>query len=232
MPIIAKLLWLLLFCSLTVSADEEAKVTGEPSAELKQLSPDYKEGEDYRVLKTPEKHDATAIQIVVAEVFWYGCPHCYTLEGIASSWEQTLPKDVKFIRVPAFFGPNIWKNHANLYYTIQNMGIVDKVHYGIFDEIQNKKNYLENSGKMSAFLKSKFKVDKNKFLKTYKSLKVTHQLMEASTRTRAYGITGVPALVVGGQYIVEPGLAQSLEKMTDITDYLIAKIRRDRDKKT
>ncbi|MDP0561083.1 MAG: thiol:disulfide interchange protein DsbA/DsbL [Candidatus Endonucleobacter sp. (ex Gigantidas childressi)] len=234
MPIITKLLWLLLFYPLIVSAYEKEKVTEEINAEVQQLSPKYTADKDYRVLENPEEDDATASQIVVAEVFWYGCPHCYTLEAIVSLWKTTLPKTVKFIRVPAFFGSGspAWKIHAQLYYTLQSMGLIDKVHYGVFEEIQNQRRNLDNTSEMAAFLKKRFKVDKGKFLKNYKSLTVSHQLLKAFKRTRKYGITGVPALVIGGRYIVEPSLAGSLDNMTEIADYLVAKIQSERDKKS
>ena len=228
MPKIMRCLWLLLLCPLVVNADA-VKSVEKVSPVAKQLSVKYEEGKDYRVLKAPAQTDTKEHQIEVAEVFWYGCPHCYTLEGIVDAWKPSLSKDVNFIRVPAFFGPNIWKNHAQLYYTVQSMGIVEKVHDAIFDEVQNKKNYLKNSDDMAAFLKKRFGVDKAKFESSYSSIGIVHQLLKASSMVRGYGLTGVPAIVVDGQYVVEPGLAGSLENMTAITDYLVNKVRVERE---
>ena len=39
---------------------------------------DFVEGKDYKVLPNPETIAGDVV--VVREFFWYGCPHCYTLE--------------------------------------------------------------------------------------------------------------------------------------------------------
>ena len=35
-------------------------------------------------------------KIEVAEIFWYGCSHCYTFEPHVKSWLKTIPDDVVF----------------------------------------------------------------------------------------------------------------------------------------
>ena len=228
MPRITRYLWLLLLCPILANADAGHTLENTNPA-IKAISVNYVAGKDYRELKAPAPTDTKENQIEVAEVFWYGCPHCYHLESVVDGWKPGIAKDVSFIRVPAFFGPNIWKDHAQLYYTLQNMGILEKVHDSIFDEIQNKKNYLKNTDDMAEFLKKRFGVDKQKFEDSYNSIGIVHQLLGASGRVRSYGLTGVPAIVIDGQYVVEPGMAGSLENMTAITDYLIKKVRSERE---
>lgn len=188
----------------------------------------YLAGEHYRVLDKPAQVDTAKSKIEVAEVFWYGCPHCYELESIVNIWRPSLPKDVEFMKVPAFFGPSLWKAHAQFYYTLQSMGVVEKVHASVFDEIQKKKNYLKERADMAEFVNTKFGIDKKKFVKSYSSIGIVHKLLKTSAKVRAYGLSGVPAIVVDGRFVVEPELAGSLENMPDITLFLVVKVRDER----
>ncbi len=36
-------------------------------------------------------------KIEVVELFWYGCPHCYSFEPTINPWAEKLPSDVNFI---------------------------------------------------------------------------------------------------------------------------------------
>ena len=51
------------------------------------------EGVNYHELETPVQTEG---KIQVAEFFWYGCPHCYTLEPYLNEWLTALPTDVEF----------------------------------------------------------------------------------------------------------------------------------------
>lgn len=192
---------------------------------------EYKDGVDYRTLRTPVLTDAGKGEIEVASIFWYGCPHCYTLEPIVDRWKKSLKDDIRFVRRPGFFGPNLWKTHAQLYYTVHNMGIEDKVHEGIFNEVQNKRNYLQDSDAMADFLNQRYGIGKQEFKSQFKSFGVNHQLQQAFTKIKGYELTGVPALVIDGRYVIEIGMAGSLGNVPLIADYLIAKVQKENSEK-
>ncbi|OED41518.1 hypothetical protein ACH42_13760 [Endozoicomonas sp. (ex Bugula neritina AB1)] len=193
-----------------------------------QVAQKFKDGVDYRTLNNPVLTDVEKGQIEVAEVFWYGCPHCYNLEPIVSSWKKTLAPDAILVRRPGFFGPNIWQTHAQLYYTVRNMGIENKVHDGIFNEIQNRGNRLNNAETMSDFLNERYGVDKKAFVDEFNSFGVNHVLQKSFAKLKGYDLTGVPALIIDGRYVVEPSKAGSLNNMPVIADYLIEKARKER----
>ena len=52
----------------------------------------WEEGTHYQVLDTPVR-TASESGIEVAEVFWYGCPHCYTFKPLVESWAEDLPEN-------------------------------------------------------------------------------------------------------------------------------------------
>ena len=83
------------------------------------------EGVNYHELETPVQ---TTGKIQVAEFFWYGCPHCFTLEPYLNDWLSALPSDVEFVRIPATFNrPNVLM-HAKTYYSLEQMGMVEQHH--------------------------------------------------------------------------------------------------------
>lgn len=192
----------------------------------------FKEGKDYRRLKDPVQTSVKPDSIEVSEVFWYGCPHCYDLESIVDRWKPSLSKEVEFLRVPGFFGSNIWQTHAQLYYTLKSMFEDEKalhqVHDVVFNEIQEKNNRLANEKEMAEFLKKRFQVDEKKFLSYYNSFGVQNLLNQASSKVQGYRLTGVPVLVVDGRYVIEPKVG--LQKMPEVADYLIKKVSEKRAK--
>lgn len=185
----------------------------------------FTEGKDYRRLKDPVQTSVNPDRIEVAEVFWYGCPHCYDLELVVNRWKTSLSKDVEVVRVPGFFGPNLWQTHAQLYFALKSMfedeKVLDPIHDAVFIEVQEKNNHLTNEKEMVDFLNKRFQIDEEKFLSYYNSFGVKNLLNQASSKVQGYRLTGVPALVVDGRYVIEPKVG--LQKMPKIANYLIKK---------
>ena len=50
--------------------------------------------------------------------------------------------------------------------------------------------------------------------------------MQAQAKSRAYGITGVPAMIVNGKYRVDGRMAGSNQGMLDVVDFLVEQERR------
>ena len=55
----------------------------------------YVEGVDYKVI-SPAVKTSDSSKVVVTEVFWYGCPHCFRLEPYIEHWAKTIPDGVIF----------------------------------------------------------------------------------------------------------------------------------------
>ena len=49
-------------------------------------------------------------KIEVREFFWYGCPHCYSLEPYLERWLKTKPDEVAYVRTPGV--ARKWIPHA------------------------------------------------------------------------------------------------------------------------
>lgn len=182
---------------------------------------DYEAGTHYKVLEEP----VAVLQdgkVHVEEAFWYGCPHCYDLESKITPWKKNLASNVAFEGVPAMFG-RTWVIHAQLYYTADALGVLDQVHGQIFDAIHLQKQRLLSKEDQRDFLIAKTGVTAEAFDKAYDSFAVRSRMTRGDKRIRSFKITGVPALVINGKYVVDATSAGSQEGMLEVADYLIKK---------
>ncbi|MDO4449590.1 MAG: thiol:disulfide interchange protein DsbA/DsbL [Moraxella sp.] len=185
------------------------------------FSADFVEGQDYRVLDKPEKIAGDVI--VVREFFWYGCPHCYALEPHMQAWAKTRAKDVAFFRTPAAMNP-VWEVPARGFYAAQLMGYEEKTHQALFDVIHKDKKPIDRSKEALADWYASRGVDKAKFNAAYDSFAVSTKIERSKQGAKNYQLTGVPAVVVHGKYVVTGSDA----KVTQVVDFLIDKVREEK----
>jgi len=157
--------------------------------------------------------------VEVAEVFWYGCPHCYTFKPLVESWAEDLPEDVNYVKIPAALGSS-WEPHAKAFYALEAMGELDKVHDALFDALAGERRPL-NSGEALADFVSGYGVDGEEFLKNYNSFGVNAKMQQAQSKIRGARVTGTPTMLVNGKYRVTASMAGSHEATLEVVDYLI-----------
>jgi len=158
-------------------------------------------------------------KVEVIEFFWYGCPHCYSLEPAMDKWLKTKPANVEFIRQPAVFS-SLWGKHAKAYFVAEALGVVDKVHADLFYAIQTKKQKLTSEDQLAKFFVA-HGVDETEFRNTYNSFLVDAKLRQAKAMAPRYGITGVPAIIINGKYKTSGPLAKSQDNMIEVMNRLI-----------
>lgn len=185
-------------------------------------SAEFQEGQHYRTLSNPVPTNG-GDKIEVAEVFWYGCPHCYSFKPLIEKWEQDLPEDVHFELLPAALGQS-WEPHARAFYTVKALDKFEQTHDALFDALARDRKELNDADSLAAFL-SDYDVDPEKFKKTFNSFGVNAKMQQAQAKIRGARITGVPSMLVNGKYVVSASLAGSHEKMLEVVDYLIEKER-------
>lgn len=183
------------------------------------MAADYVAGKDYTVIKNPGKVDVPG-KIEVREFFWYGCPHCFKLEPYMQTWLKALPKDVHFVRTPAAMN-KMWEQGARAYYVSEELGIRKKTHLPLFHAIQVENKQLFDQASQAKFF-TKFGVPEAKFNSLYNSFSVSSKIAKSNQLAQQYQLTGVPAVVVNGKYVVqgEDG------KVTQVVNYLVEKERK------
>jgi thiol:disulfide interchange protein DsbA len=182
----------------------------------------------YKPLATPQAVE-TGDRIEVIEFFWYGCPHCFDLEPFLRKWTAQLPKDVEFRRIPAV-PTERWLPNARTYYTLEALGLVEKLHGEVFDAIHIDRVNL-NDEKTQLDWMAKKGVDRDKFAEAWKSFSVQSKTKRAVQLTQAYDVSGVPTLVVDGKYATSLSMTGSPEGLMKTLDELIVKARAERPKK-
>jgi len=178
----------------------------------------FQEGEHYHWVAAGQPSE----KLEVAEFFWYGCPHCYAFEPFIQDWQKRKPDDVEFVKVPATFNrPNVLM-HASTYYALEMMGAPEQIHLDIMSEMHDRKNQLATQDAMEQFLATKG-IDITAFKEAMSSFAVYVKVQQAQQMSQRYGITGVPALVVDGQY--RNGKLKSYGEMISLLDFLVGEVR-------
>jgi protein dithiol oxidoreductase (disulfide-forming) len=189
----------------------------------------FQEGKHFHRLVPTQPTVGSADKVEVAEVFWYGCPHCFDFEPYINRWAENKPANVRFVRIPAVWNP-LLKLHAQLYYTelvlVENGKIEDpaEFHAAVFREYHRRGNRLTSEDAIQALFE-RLGVSREDFQATWGSFEVAQKLRVADDLTRRYDISGVPSIVVNGKYrtgTVEAG--ESLfPGLLEITDELVAR---------
>ena len=179
----------------------------------------------YTELK-PQQPTESGSKIEVLEFFWYGCPHCYNLEPFIEAWQKKLPADVQFRRVPAILSEE-WERDGAIFYTLDAMNLLDKLHRPLFDAIHRDRLRTGNQQALAEWLK-KQGVDDKRFFDTMKSMGVDAKLRRATQLTLAYRINGTPAMAVQGRYTVGAEQGRSQQGMLDTVDYLVGIARKQK----
>lgn len=178
----------------------------------------FDEGIEYRRIK-PAVDTSSANKIEVVELFWYGCPHCFRLEPRMKQWLKNKPANVEFIRVPAIFNKR-WELHAKAFYTAEILGVLDKVHGPLFDDIHVSKKKMASKAELKSFF-VQHGVKAEEFDNTFDSFMVNIKVNRARDLSKRYGIDGVPSMVVNGKYLTDGPMASGHANMMKILDHLI-----------
>lgn len=182
----------------------------------------HAEGQGY-VTISPAQPTQTGDKIEVLEVFWYACPHCFDFEPHISKWLESKPDDVEFRRMPGIFRKN-WIPHAKAYFTAKKLDVLEDIHTPLFDAIHKQKKNIHDDDDFEDFF-VKHGVDEDAFTKVYESEEVETMVKQAYVMGQRYKITGVPAVIVNGKYMVSGSTAGSFENVLKVIDQLIEKER-------
>ena len=182
-------------------------------------------GTNYKVLSPAQPTDAPPGKVEVIEMFWYGCPHCYTLDPYIESWRKIKPAYVEFVRVPVMWGV-IHRAHARLFYTLQALGKLDELHAKVFDQIHKQQDPLYAPDDENATLQDQLRfakangISESDFLTAYNSFGVQTNLRKADDLARRDRIEGVPSIVINGKYESDVGMAGSQDNLIQLTNDL------------
>jgi len=181
------------------------------------------------ILINPAQPVAVPDKLEVVELFWYTCPHCYYFDPTLEKWIANKPEDVNFIRIPAIFSNGRFINLAQVYYTAEALGVLDKIHTPLFEAIHKDKREFKGTDDFAKFFEE-HGVARTDFEKKYASFAVDSRVRKARRLTAKYGISAVPSIVVQGKYLLTSDKTDGYENMMVIIDKLLDEARQEKAK--
>ena len=206
-------------------SEEQAIILAQADVPAPPVEWKYKEGDNYARLVPTQPTVGGADKVEVAEFFWYGCPHCFTLEPYINQWAEDKPANSRLVRVPATWN-GILVLHAKLYYTqeilARNGVLLDgpAFHQAVFEEYHRRGNRMTSETAIQRLFE-RFGVSAEDFEKTWNSFEVSQKLRVAQDLLRRYSISSVPAIVVNGKYRTGAGEAGGYSELLELLDELI-----------
>ena len=200
----------------SLSTNEQKARDAEPQPALAEQS--YEEGRHYFRVGRPTRNANGRVE--VAEVFWFGCPHCFAMESYVESWKKSKSDDTELVLIAAPLS-GIWGFHAQVYYTNKAMGIAEQVHMATFNAIHRQNKRLSSLDEVADFYQKNFGVDAEDYRDTFNSFSVNVEMKKASELLQRYEINSVPNFVVGEAFRVNAESAGSTPGIFHVIDYLV-----------
>ena len=199
---------------------------------LRETCQRWKEGENFVAYPVAQPVSTPPGSVEVVEGFWYGCGHCYSLEPRLQAWERSKPAWITLKRTPVIWN-EVTREDARLYFTIESLGLVDKLHTEIYREIHAKGRPLTviRGGKVDKaatekatreFLASKG-VSAEDFAKHYRTFSAENKLRQAENLSRRYLLDHTPMFVVHGKYLTDADMAGGVDQLFQVVSDLAAR---------
>jgi thiol:disulfide interchange protein DsbA len=156
---------------------------------------------DTRKIDPPQPTEPGKIEVI--EFFAYGCPHCASLETPFATWTKKQSPDVKVVRMPSN-APIAGVDSTVLFYGLEAIGLLDRLHDKIFDAIHNQRVTLGHEATRNKWLVAQG-VDIAKFTAASKSFSVVTKINRAVQLAEIYRIASIPTVIVAGRNAISPG---------------------------
>ena len=182
-------------------------------------------GKDFRDVQPPQPVDSGA-KIEVIEFFQYSCPHCFTFTPDLESFRKRHLADVDYKRLPINWD-NSTINHTKTYYTLEQMGLVEKLHEKFFATIHRERKRMIDANEIADFMAANG-VDRAQWMSNFNSFAVNTKASRAGQVWRNYKIDGTPVVGIDGRFLTAPSMAGSREGAIAAMDFLVARAQKER----
>ncbi len=179
-----------------------------------------REGVDFVRLPRPAPVQSQPGQVEVVEFFAYTCIHCHNFEPAFDAWIRKQPAHVVVRRAPVAFSA-AFVPMQHLYYSLEALNLVDKLHAKVFHAIHEERQSLTTPAAITDWVVRQG-VDRARFTETYGSRPVAEKAARAAQLQDQYGVEGTPALGIAGRYYLNGQGARTLA----VADALIAEARK------
>lgn len=183
-------------------------------------------GPEWLPITPPQPGDSPG-KIEVLEFFSWGCTHCRDFNPAVKRWQEKLPGDVAFKRVPVTFGRAAWSNLARLFYALEGMGELARLDDAVFAAIHDRRINLYTEAAALDWARQQG-VDGRRFSDAFTSFSTETRVARAEQLSRAYKVDSVPLFTVAGRFRVVNGAVRGHAGVFTVVDELIARVRKER----
>lgn len=113
-----------------------------------------------------------------------------------------------------------WAPHARIYYTLEALGEVERLHQQVYHGYHVDKLYMSKPEVMADWA-VKNGIDHQKWLDAYSSPEVDRKVLRAKELTRLYNVQGTPSLVVDGRYLTSSNMVETVPGIIPVLNDLI-----------
>ncbi|MEU9029502.1 thiol:disulfide interchange protein DsbA/DsbL [Streptomyces sp. NPDC048383] len=170
------------------------------------------EGQDHTHVNGPAPAGAGTGPVTVEAFFWYSDSHAYELQPVLDAWRGAHADRVAFRWIPVDFdratsgSRQNFKPQQRLHFALEALG-AGAFHQRAFTAIHRDRAHLDTDGAVLAWAAEQG-LDEAGFAAAFASDAVESAIRHADALLRAYGIQGVPALVVDGRFLTGPGVVR------------------------
>ena len=175
------------------------------------------------------------LQLVCVDRCGFGAPgigHRFSLEPPLVAWERNKPAWVKLKRLPIIWN-EVTREDARLYFTIEGLGLVDKLHSEVFRELHvrgrpltivrnNRVDLAATEKAAREFLMSRG-VSAEDFARHYRTFSAENKLRQAENLARRYQLDHTPMVVVQGKYVTDVEMAGGPDKLFELINDLASR---------
>ena len=179
---------------------------------------------EYRLITPQPVEPADRIEVI--DFFWYGCPYCNELQPALEDWAKRKPADVVLRRIPAILRDS-WAPHARIYYTLEILGEVDRLHQQVYHGYHVEQLHMSRPDVMEQWA-VRHGIDHRRWLDAYYSPEVDARVARALQLTQRYEVQGTPSLVVDGRFLTSSSMTPAVRGVVTVVDDLIRLARRQR----
>jgi len=183
----------------------------------------FREGQHYTLVENPRRIRGENIEVM--EFFSYGCIHCYNFDEPLTNWANEKKDSIKLVRTP-LMGNETWRLLGKHYNTLEQFDQMEQRHRSAFAAIHDRGKIFTNVENLAGFFTDD-DLPYDPYISTFNSPIVNGQVNLADQLSRRFKISSVPTLVVHGKYKVAITADIGPNRMLEVVDHLIKKIRMD-----
>ena len=108
-----------------------------------------------------------------------------------------------------------------MFYALDVLGVEDKLHSDVFASIHGDKSLTGTDEAAMGLWAAKKGLDQKKFSDIFNSFAINTKVQRAAQMAGSHKVTGVPAIVVDGRYLVLGNTVKSYDELLDLAEQVI-----------